>query len=175
MKIAGTLCLFMVSFISFSQNGGGDTRSQFKYQIKRSASPIILDGTIGANEWDNHIPIGNFYNHWPEDTGQAQNQTEVKLTYDDQNLYVLAKCFDDGKRIVQSLVRDGDEDYWGSDNFSLVMDPVNTKQSGFFLGLPREEQKQRVALLLRGHSPMYPRIGTTNGHQKQRNTKIIGW
>ena len=108
-----------------------------------------MDAAIGENEWNHHSPITNFYNHWPNDTGQAQNQTEVKMTYDDQNLYILAKCYDNGERIVQSLTRDRDEDYWGSDNFSVALDPVNTK-------------------------PGFQKTGTTNGHQKQHNFPIIG-
>ncbi|SHG86166.1 DUF5916 domain-containing protein [Flagellimonas flava] len=135
MKLPFTLSLIVVSFVGLGQNGGGDTRALFKYQIKKATQPIVLDGAIGIEEWGQHLPITNFFNHWPSDVGQAQNQTEVKLTYDDQNLYLLAKCYDKESRIIQSLVRDSDDDYWGSDNFSFVLDPVNTKQSGFFFGV----------------------------------------
>lgn len=127
--------LALVPLVTVSQNGGGNTRALFKYQIRKTTEPIVLDGTIGEKEWEPHQLATNFFNHWPNDEGQAQNQTEVRMTYDHENVYIMAKCYDTGKRIVQSLVRDNDDDYWGSDNFSVVLDPVNTKQSGWLFGV----------------------------------------
>lgn len=135
MKIVLSSCFLLISLIGFTQNGGGDTRSLFKYTIQKTVAPIQLDGIAGENEWEAHDTASSFYNHWPTDTGYAENQTEVKLTYDNQNLYVMAKCYDKGKRIVQSLMRDNRQDYWDSDNFSIVLDPVNNKQSGFLFGV----------------------------------------
>ena len=41
-------------------------------------------------------------------------------------------------------------DYWGSDNFSLVMDPVNTKQSGFFFGVTAGGAETEGSLTIEG-------------------------
>ncbi|WP_420398850.1 DUF5916 domain-containing protein [Flagellimonas sp.] len=150
MKTIWPHLLLLIPILGFSQNGSVDTRAQYQYHIKKTTHPITLDAAVGENEWDNHLPVSQFFNHWPSDVGQAQNQTEVKLTYDDQNLYLLAKCFDNGERIVQSLVRDSDEDYWGSDNFSLVLDPVNTKQSGFFFGVTAGGAETEGSLTIEG-------------------------
>ena len=150
MKIVCSFLVLMVAASGFAQNGGGDTRAVFKYHIKKTVAPVKLDAVIGENEWDNHELITNFFNHWPNDQGRAQNQTEVKMTYDDQNLYVLAKCFDKEERIVQSLVRDSDDDYWGSDNFSVVFDPVNTKQSGFMFGVTAGGAELEGSLTIQG-------------------------
>jgi hypothetical protein len=150
MKIVWSSCFLLISLISFAQNGGSDTRSLFKYTIQKTIVPIQLDGIAQENEWEAHDVTTNFYNHWPNDEGQAQNQTEVKITYDDNNLYILAKCYDKGERIIQSLVRDNDSDYWGSDNFSVAIDPVNTKQSGFMFGVTAGGAELEGSLTIEG-------------------------
>ena len=78
MKIVCSFLVLMVAASGFAQNGGGDTRAVFKYHIKKTVAPVKLDAVIGENEWDNHELITNFFNHWPNDQGRAQNQTEVK-------------------------------------------------------------------------------------------------
>ncbi|MDC6365952.1 MULTISPECIES: DUF5916 domain-containing protein [Flavobacteriaceae] len=150
MRIVCSVFLLFTFLVGFSQNGGGDTRTLFKYHIKKAISPVKVDAVISEKEWDAHELATSFFNHWPNDTGQAQNQTEVRMTYDNQNLYVLAKCYDKGQRIVQSLVRDNDDDYWGSDNFSVVLDPVNTKQSGFMFGVTAGGAELEGSLTIEG-------------------------
>ena len=150
MKNVWTIVLFLSICVGFSQNGGSDTRATYQYQIKKSQVPIVLDGVIGEEEWASHDSTTTFYNHWPSDQGTAQYQTEVKMTYDEHHLYVLAKCYDQGKRIIQSLVRDNDEDYWGSDNFTVALDPVNTKQSGFMFGVTAGGGEIEGSLTLEG-------------------------
>lgn len=149
MKLLWSLTLLLWVMVGFSQNGT-DTRTRYQYQIKRTTTPIILDGLVEESEWAEHGTTTNFINHWPIDEGEAQFQTEVRLTYDDQNLYVMAKCYDEGKRIVQSLVRDNDEDFWGSDNFTVALDPVNTKQSGFMFGVTAGGAEMEGTLTLEG-------------------------
>ncbi|PCE64087.1 carbohydrate binding family 9 domain-containing protein [Sediminicola luteus] len=121
--------------VLFSQNFTNDTKSRFRYPIKKTTQTMTLDGEVGPKEWESHKAVSNFFNHWPTDLGQAKNQTEVKMTYDDTHVYLLAKCYDTESRIVQSLVRDNNDNYWGSDNFSLVFDPIGSKQNGFFFGV----------------------------------------
>ncbi len=94
-----------------------------------------MDGKDDDEAWKTAQEIEAFQNHWPLDTGQADAITKVKLTYDDNFIYVLGIIQDDGTRIVQSLRRDNEDAHWNSDNFTFVVDPINNKQNGFLFGV----------------------------------------
>ncbi len=150
MKNALLLFLICLPLIGYSQYAGGDIDEPFSYSIKKASIPVVLDGSMGINEWEGHKTVAECNNRWPNDTGLAENQTEVRVTYDDANIYVLAKCYDTEERIIQSLVRDNVDDYWGSDNFTLVLDPVSSKQSGFMFGVTAGGAELEASLLIEG-------------------------
>ena len=66
----------------------------------------------------------NFYMNIPNDDRPASMESEVRMTYDEQNFYFAITCYDgqDGY-VVQSLRRDWD---WPlNENFSIYLDPYN--------------------------------------------------
>src|SRR5262249_14508550 len=92
---------------------------------------ITLDGRLDEPAWQRAEPASHFIQVLPE-TGQgASENTEVRVLYDDENLYVGAMCFDSqAKRlIVQDLKRDFT--IGNSDLFTIFLDTLNDKQSGF--------------------------------------------
>jgi len=111
------------------------TRDNFRYQIKKIITPINIDGVESEGEWNNAQLIDTLYNHNPTDTGVSKNSSEIRLAYDDENLYIFAKHYDEGTRIIQSLQRDSDNSQWGSDGFTIAIDPINKKQGGIIIGI----------------------------------------
>jgi len=94
-----------------------------------------VDGDRSDELWKEVDPVPPFINHWPLDSGLASTQTEVKMTYDNEFIYILAINYDEGNRVVQSLRRDDDDAHWSSDCFTIVLDPMNGKQNGFMFGV----------------------------------------
>ena len=123
----------LCGFVLRSQSDKPETRTQYNYRLERTTTPVVIDGVAEAT-WDNVMPMDPFMNHWPLDTGRANSPTEVKISYDDQFIYIMAKCFDNGNPIIQSLRRD-DNNHWNSDNITVVVDPMNNKQNGFMFGV----------------------------------------
>jgi hypothetical protein len=70
----------------------------------------------------------------PMDTSKAKVRTEVRMTYDENNLYLLATCFHllPGRYFVESLRRDFA--FGKNDNFLLFMDPFDDQTNGFSFG-----------------------------------------
>ena len=112
-----------------------ETRQTYRYQIRETVNQVLIDGNSEDKTWSEIEAIKGLSNHWPADTGMADAVTQVKVTYDQNFLYLLAICYDEGNRIIQSLRRDADEAHWDSDNFTLVLDPMNNKQNGFMFGV----------------------------------------
>ncbi|MEQ9402657.1 MAG: DUF5916 domain-containing protein [Cyclobacteriaceae bacterium] len=149
---ASTFSLFL--FLSSSAQET-ETRDRFRYPIEKATDKIIIDGDPSDQAWSSTATIPNFINHWPMDSGNANAVTEVKVTYDDEFLYILAVCLDNGKRVIQSLRRDDDDAHWGSDNFTVVIDPMNTKQNGFMFGVNAGGSQIEAQLNVNGSRTQY--------------------
>lgn len=148
------ILVLTISFPVFSQE---DTLKNVKnsYNIIKSSTQIKIDGIANLNEWSSNTIIDQLYNHNPTDSGFAKNKTEVRLTYDDEMLYILVKCYDEGERIVQSLQRDSDNAHWDSDSFTIALDPINEKQSGYIFGVNAGGAELEGSLLIEGSRTSY--------------------
>ena len=108
-----------------------------KRQIAFVQSTITVDGELNESVWDNIESFSNFQNHFPIDTGHAQNDTEVKMFHDGKFLYVGAIYHDSEPRNnVSSLKRDlYYEAMHLSDCFGLVLDPYNRGRNGYIFSV----------------------------------------
>lgn len=99
----------------------------------KAAGQIIIDGDIEEQDWYRGIPADNFWQWFPTDSVDAELQTEIFFTYDDENFYVAAKCYSlHNEYVVPSLRRDFRAG--GSDNLTFVFDTFNDKTNAFFFG-----------------------------------------
>ncbi|MEM6734854.1 MAG: DUF5916 domain-containing protein [Bacteroidota bacterium] len=90
---------------------------------------IKIDGKLNEPDWRQSEVIKDFFRMEPRQGGSYLYDTQVKLLYDEKNLYVGAFCKDSlgrkGVR-VQDLRRDFS---WGeNDIFFIQLDPQNLKQ-----------------------------------------------
>ncbi len=95
----------------------------------RTVQPIKIDGRLEEPEWSNAPVITDFFRMEPRQGGAYEHKTEVRILYDERNLYIGAFCKDSlgqkGIR-VQDLRRDFS---WGdNDIFYVQLDPQNLKQ-----------------------------------------------
>ena len=101
-------CFFII-FSVFSICSIAQSKKELKsICIYKSIDKIIIDGELNESSWDSAEVAGNFRQIFPFDTSDAKSQTMVRVTFDDNNLFISAVCFDSiaGKHIVQSLKRD---------------------------------------------------------------------
>lgn len=72
----------------------------------------------------------------PMDTSFANVRTTVRMTYDQNNLYISAICYKSNKNAtyaVESLRRDFS--YTKNDNFLIIVDPFDDQTNGFTFGV----------------------------------------
>ncbi len=119
------------SFIVAQEATGNFPPPKTKREVKatRTSSTIKIDGKLNESAWQAAETISDFFRIEPRQGGKYKYRTEVKVLYDDKNLYIGAFCADslgkDGVR-VQDLRRDfvrGENDI-----FSIQLDPQNLKQ-----------------------------------------------
>jgi hypothetical protein len=114
--------------------GGAAYQEKYQHIIHKAKGVIKIDGDLSDTAWQGLEVSKKFAPHWPQDNVPLKRDTEVRMTFDEQFLYVAALCRDStNKHVIQSLKRDGD--YWSSDAFGLVLDPINERTNGFFFGV----------------------------------------
>ncbi|MCU4177432.1 sugar-binding protein [Carboxylicivirga sp. N1Y90] len=124
-------------------------------QITRGDNEFIIDGVINDDEWEHASYIDDFWQHWPVDTIPAIKRTEVKVSYDNEFIYVSAKCFDDkAQPIITSMKRDDEGGFWNSDGFSVTIDPGNNDTNGYFFAMNPRGIQVDATVSQRGANPI---------------------
>ena len=95
----------------------------------------MVDGLLDEDAWKNAEPAKDFFMVSPMDTSFAKVLTEVRMSYDKDNLYISAICYQPNARsyAVESLRRDFA--YTKNDNFILILDPFDDQTNGFTFGV----------------------------------------
>jgi hypothetical protein len=121
---------------------------QESYVVKFVDAPLELDGKLNEDRWKNCGVMPEFWQNFPTDTLKANYQTEIYLTYDNENVYIGARMFSQGnKYIVPTLRRDFRAG--GNDNISFVFDTFRDNTNAFLFGT-NPLGVQREALLFNG-------------------------
>ena len=121
--------LFLVTCLSSQKKN-----DQFRLNIKPATGPITIDGVGDDSTWSDTDVAKDFFMVLPMDDGPAVNTSEIRMAYDDTNIYLLAIFYNEqkGKNFVESLRRDFA--FGKNDNFLLFMDPFNNQTTGFSFG-----------------------------------------
>lgn len=87
----------IVSSIFLWHVGSGTSAAEEKgalprYTVRRAAGKIAVDGRLDEADWKQAASVGDFRFAWW--TGGKKEQTEAKLLWDDENLYVSFRCED---------------------------------------------------------------------------------
>ncbi|RNC87487.1 MAG: hydrolase [Allomuricauda sp.] len=122
--------LFPLALSFFYVNAQAQQKS---FVVKYINEPIALDGTLDENAWQNAESANNFYQYFPTDSVQANQQSDIKMLFDDTNLYVGITVYAAGNDyVVPSLQRDFRAG--GSDNITLMFDTFNDGTNAFLFG-----------------------------------------
>ena len=125
--------LFLILIISCTTLFAQKTKQVFVKYIKTDISEISIDGLLSEAHWAKAKTTSNYWQYFPSDSLKANNQTEVKMMFDDKNLYVAIKVHAKSNDfIIPSLRRDFRAS--GNDNVTLIFDTFNDGSNAFFFG-----------------------------------------
>ena len=144
MQIKNLLITIFISsffnFYAFSQSPIKNGES--KLSIKKAKGKITLDGILDEADWQMAEMSTPFWQSSPFDTAFSTSITEARWVFDDDNIYVSAKCYEKkDKYVVLSLKRDFGPGT--TDIFGVTIDPFADGQNAFSfsvspLGVQRE-------------------------------------
>tara|TARA_B100001175_G_scaffold315831_1_gene328267 strand:+ start:1743 stop:3857 length:2115 start_codon:yes stop_codon:yes gene_type:complete len=115
---------------------GQKINENYVLKIRKNSEKIILDGQLNESIWENADVADNFSMILPQDDRKAYQFSEVRMTYDDKNIYLAVIFFNNtikGDYVVESYKRDFS--FGKNDNFLVAIDPFNNMSTGFAFGL----------------------------------------
>lgn len=138
MKKLGLIVILVIFFLSSSSGQEGnfilDDKTAPQIFPQKTVDKIILDGELNEQTWKAADCNKTFTQYFPTDSIPAFGDTEIYMSYDDENFYIAAKCYTPGDNFtVQSLKRD--YGFRGSDNISFMLDTYNDKTNAFLFGM----------------------------------------
>jgi hypothetical protein len=96
--------------------------------ITRLNGNIQLDGIVDEASWLLVDPLP-LTMHWPVFKGDITESSEIRVAYDDENIYVGAICYDSDPSKIQ--VTTFQRDNWGEedDQVAIILDPYNDNEN----------------------------------------------
>ena len=96
-KYISTLVLFLFCFLSSAQT------TNKSFVVKQINATIEPDGILDETYWETADSANEFWEYFPLDSIQARKQTEIKMLYDDDNLYIGITVYTAGKERSQRV------------------------------------------------------------------------
>ncbi|MGD1945470.1 MAG: DUF5916 domain-containing protein [Croceivirga sp.] len=125
--------------------------AQDDFEIVQAKGTITVDGIMNEPDWSVAAVATDFQQYFPSDSILAKVQTEVRMTYDKNQLYIIAKMYNLGEReyVTPSLRRDFRGE--ANDVFTVVLDTYADRNNAFLFGV-NPFGVQREGLIANGGS-----------------------
>ena len=112
---------------TFRRNADG----RLELVATRAGTPIRVDGVLDEAVWQNADPATGFVQAEPREGQPASERTEVRIAYDEANLYIAAWLFDaESDRIIVNDIRK-DFTVENQDAFEIILDTFNDHRNGY--------------------------------------------
>ncbi|NIK73717.1 hypothetical protein FHS56_001230 [Thermonema lapsum] len=114
----------------------GQAQSQYELLVRKIPSGSVkIDGQLNEEVWAQALVANHFWQNFPYDSSAAQSQTEVRMLFDEQNIYIAAVCHGQSPEevVVSSLRRDFSPS--NNDFFMVVFDTFQDGTNGFLFGV----------------------------------------
>src|SRR5438876_2045907 len=108
-----------------------DSKGPRRVHTIRTADPIKIDGTLDEPDWSLAQPATEFVQQQPAEGASASERTEVRVLFDDRNIYLGIRAFDsDAAHInARELVRDAE--FSNDDTVAIALDTYHDRRNAF--------------------------------------------
>ncbi|HQU84642.1 MAG TPA: carbohydrate binding family 9 domain-containing protein, partial [Pyrinomonadaceae bacterium] len=99
--------------------------------IPKLSIPLVIDGKIDEEVWKDAAVFKDFYQTNPGDNIAPSKPTEVLLMYDEKNLYVAFKCWDEKDKIRATVAKR--DEILNEDNVRMWLDTYNDQRRAYVI------------------------------------------
>ncbi len=100
--------------------------------IPKVTSNIVVDGKVDEALWRDAAVFKDFYQTNPGDNTAASKPTEVYMMYDEYNLYIAFKCWDEKDKIRATVAKR--DNVFNEDNVRVWLDTYNDQKRAYVIG-----------------------------------------
>jgi hypothetical protein len=116
----------------------------------RALEPPKIDGILDESFWAKATPVTEFLQREQNEGDPGTERTEIRVAFDDTNLYIGAKFFDRNPDLILANGLEHDATLRPDDSFSFMVDTFHDHRTGFFFGT--NPNGMRVEVLQLGES-----------------------
>ncbi|GMR22719.1 MAG: hypothetical protein BMS9Abin37_1087 [Acidobacteriota bacterium] len=110
-----------------------DEAGRVTLRAVRLLEPILVDGRLDDPIYHRVPAVSNFIQQEPDEGLLATEPTDVWIFFDDETLYVAARCWDSHpERLVTNELRRGNVGIARGDNLTVVLDTFYDRRNGYF-------------------------------------------
>jgi hypothetical protein len=110
-----------------------DEAGRVTLRATRIAEPLVLDGKLDEEVYARVPAVSDFLQQEPNEGEPATEKTEAWVFFDDENVYVSARCWDSHpERMIINEMRRDNFNIFQNENVTLVFDTFYDRRNGFF-------------------------------------------
>jgi len=146
LLVVATLLLFAAdAAAAFTVNG-----ERKSFEIRRTDSPPVVDGKLDDAVWEDAAFVDDFHQTAPTNGAPPTERTVVRVTYDDEYLYIAANLQDSEPAAIQAKQLIQGKMFYSDDRFWVTLDSFNNKRNDYFFqvnanGIRREALRENNA------------------------------
>ena len=114
-----------------ASNGDNGAAVDLEAVVLPAAADIDLDGRVDEDIWRTATPITDFTQQEPVEGGVPSEQTEVRVVFDEDNLYISAILYGNPANIL-AYQRQRDASLRTDDRFMWILDTFLDGRTGYF-------------------------------------------
>ena len=115
-----------------STNQKNDRNEKYVLKAKKVNSSPQIDGILEKEIWGMAPSASQFIQKQPAEGMPATEDTEVKILYNDDHLYIGIMCYDsEPKKIIANEKRRDSDNIYDNDHFQIMLDTFRDRRNGY--------------------------------------------
>ncbi|UCC85392.1 MAG: carbohydrate binding family 9 domain-containing protein [Gemmatimonadota bacterium] len=102
-----------------------------RFRVTRAASEIQVDAVLDEPAWSHAVAIDLPFEWFPGDNVRPPVETECRVTYDTDNLYLGCRAFDPAPKQIRARLADRDGVTSEDDHLGFLLDTFNDQRRAF--------------------------------------------
>lgn len=132
MKLVQISCLLLLNLLVTGVYGQNNAHLKEIVAYPLNEVKLKMDGKIDEDFWLGIPASGDFHMTVPVEGGAPTQKTEIRIAYDDENLYIGAILFDTDPSGIKAFKKKRDDGLNTDDRFMMIFDTFNDKRRGYF-------------------------------------------
>lgn len=97
----------------------------------RTTESLKIDGVLDDVAWQTADAITDFHQQEPVEGNPPSERTEIRILYDDKNIYFAVRAFDSDAKSINAREFVRDANFSNDDKVEIIIDTYHDKRNGF--------------------------------------------